>query len=292
MAQSITRVGLLAALHKPQAVESALRLVQTLREAGVEVRLEPRMATLGLEEAEVTDTWSSESQLVIAMGGDGTFLAAARAAAPAGVPLLGVDLGAFGFLAEEDFEQTLALLPALLRGEFRLEERLMLEARILADGESGKPLHALNDLVISRVYALRMARVKVWVNGEFVTTYPADGLIIATPTGSTAYNLSAGGPLVDPVVPCLVLMPICAHTLYTRPLIVPAEAEIRLLAEEMRAQEHTEMHVVADGQVHADLRPEEEVRVTAAPFRARLVQTGHRCFYSRLRDKLHWDSES
>ena len=286
MAEAITRVGIIAALHKPQAVECARRLVTALRAAGVEVRLEPRMAALGLSEAVAAEHWAAESQLVIAMGGDGTLLAAARAAAPAGVPLLGVDLGAFGFLAE-----TLAGLPQLLAGDFATEERLMLEARLPAEGPARETLHALNDLVISRVYALRMARVKVWVNGEFVTTYPADGLIVATPTGSTAYNLSAGGPLVDPQVPCLMLVPICSHTLYTRPLIVPADAEIRCLAEEPHPHEGSEMHLVADGQVKAVLPPEEEILLHAAPFRARLVRTGGRSFYSRLREKLHWGAE-
>jgi NAD+ kinase len=225
------------------------------------------------------------------MGGDGTFLAAARAAAPTGVPILGVDFGAFGFLAEEDFEQTLAALPRLLAGDFELEERGMLEARLRAGPAPRTTLHALNDLVLSRVYALRMARVKVWVNGDFVTIYPADGLIVATPTGSTGYNLSAGGPLVDPQVDCLVLIPICSHTLDSRPLVVPAHAEICLRAEELHPQEYAEMHLVADGQVRAELRPDEEILISAAPFRARVVRLRPASFYARLREKLHWGAE-
>lgn len=293
MPERIERVGILAAMHKPAAVAGTQRLVSALRELGVELLLEPRMAELGLSDTlvENTEAWARGSQLIIAMGGDGTILTAARAAAPVGVPVLGVDFGAFGFLADTDFEETLAALPGLVAGNYALEERLMLEAQLVSSGVARVTLHALNDFVLSRIYALRMARIQLWVNGDFVTTYPADGLIASTPTGSTAYNLSAGGPLVHPQVESLVVVPICSHTLFTRPLVVPAAATLRLRAEHLHPEEHPEMHLVADGQTHAELHFEEEIQITAAPFRARLVRTHPASFYARLRAKLHWGAE-
>ena len=139
-----------------------------------------------------------------------------------------MDLGGFGFLAEQQFDRVLELLPAVLRGEFEVEERIMLRAQIGGEETVRAEFVGLNDAFIGKYEPVRMVHLDVWVNDSFVTEYPCDGLIVATPTGSTAYNLSAGGPLVDPAVECFALTPICAHTLYIRPLVVPAGARIRV----------------------------------------------------------------
>ena len=292
MPNPIRRVGLLVALHKPNAQALARTLVVALQAAGVEVLLHERMAETKLEgcvecpEAE----WGRAGELAIAMGGDGTLLAAARAAAPAGTPVLGVDLGGFGFLAEQNHDRVLEALPALLRGEFDLEERLMLRARVGPEGETRQEFLGLNDAVIGKYEPVRLVHLDVWVNDSFVTEYPADGLILATPTGSTAYNLSAGGPLVDPQVDCFILNPICAHTLYSRPLVVPASATIRV-ALSQRLKPPPPARLTVDGQLDTMLGADEQVLLTAAPCRVKLVRLGGSGFYGRLREKLHWGAQ-
>ncbi len=292
MPPSPRRVGLLTALHKPQARERTQALAQALLAAGAEVLVDDRLAELGLAGCDPCPAkeLASRSDLLIAMGGDGTLLAAARVTAPGGVPVLGVDLGGFGFLAEQEFDRVLAAVSVLLAGEFEIEERLMLSARVMAEGARRAEFSGLNDAVVSKSDPVRLVHLDVWVNESFVTQYPADGLIVCTPTGSTAYNLSAGGPLVDPQVECLALTPICAHSLYTRPLVVPATAQVRLaLAHERKASPPVTLTV--DGQVHRVVAPEEQIVITAAPFRARLVRLGGVGFYGRLREKLHWGAQ-
>jgi NAD+ kinase len=297
----LRRVGLLTALHKPQAEDRTRRLARALQEAGVTVLPHERLAALELEACEPCppQAWAGGCDLIIVLGGDGTLLAAARAAAPAAVPVLGVDLGGFGFLAEQPFDRVLASLPALLRGEFEIEERLMLSARIegVAHASQPAPLEAsprefigLNEAFIGKYEPVRMVHLEAWVDDSFITEYPCDGLLLATPTGSTAYNLSAGGPLVDPAVDCFVLTPICAHTLYSRPLIVPAAAHLRL-ALRQRPKPTPRVRLTVDGQLDAVVEQPEQIIVTAAPYKARLVRLGGAGFYGRLREKLHWGQE-
>jgi NAD+ kinase len=292
MPPSPRQVGLLTALHKPQARERCRALAQALRAAGAEVLVDDRLADLDLEGCTAcpAQEWGRRSDLVIAMGGDGTLLAAARATAPGGIPVLGVDLGGFGFLAEQEFDHVLEAIPVLLAGEFEIEERLMLSARAVTDGETRAEFSGLNDVVVSKSEPVRLVHLDVWVNESFVTRYPADGLIVCTPTGSTAYNLSAGGPLVDPQVECFILTPICAHSLYTRPLVVPAAAQVRLaLARDTKPSPPVTLTV--DGQVHRVVGPGEQIVITAAPFRARLARLRGVGFYGRLQEKLHWGAQ-
>lgn len=292
MPDPIRRVGLLTALHKPGAEEHTRALVQELRRAGAEVLLPERM-----EEGELTACrscptaeWGAASDLVIVLGGDGTLLAAARAAAPAGTPILGVDLGGFGFLAEQNFDRVLEALPALLRGEFEQEERLMLRAWVGEGETTREEFFGLNDAFIGKYEPVRLVHLEAWVNGSFVTEYPCDGLIVATPTGSTAYNLSAGGPLIDPAVDCFALTPICAHTLYARPLIVPATAEIRI-ALRQRPKPTPRVRLTVDGQLHTVVEQEEQIVIGPAPYRMKLARLGGEGFYTRLREKLHWGAQ-
>ncbi len=292
MPATIRRVGILTALHKPQAVECTQQLVRRLQQAGAEVLIDPRMAKLDLEDCAecATEQWGKDSELLIAMGGDGTLLSVARAGAPSGTPLLGVDLGGFGFLAQEQFEQVLESLDSLLAGQLEIEEHLMLSACVVSEGTSRCSFLGFNDAVIAKTEPRRLVPLKTWVDDEFVTVYPADGLIVSTPTGSTAYNLSAGGPLVDPRVDCLLLTPICPHTLYSRPLIVPAKAEIRVTTGRYHERQ-PQVSLTVDGQLSEPLAEGEEILISAAPFPARLVRLGDISFYGRLREKLRWGAE-
>jgi len=229
------------------------------------------------------------TDLLIVLGGDGTLLAAARCAAPAGTPLVGVDLGSFGFLAAEEPELLLARLDEVLAGRYAVEERTMLAVAVGDEGAAAG-LTALNDVVVARGSSGRLVRMRTTVDGAHLATYPADGLIVATATGSTAYNLSAGGPIVDSRMEAVVLTPICPHTLYSRPLVVPAGVEVGISLE-TRGKPVDDVTVTVDGQETLPLGDDQQVTIRRAPCSARLVCLGERRFYDRLRDKLRWGSE-
>ena len=286
------QIGLLTALHKPQAVECTRELAASLQAAGVRVLVDPRLAEAGLPQVTVLseEQWARESDLVIVLGGDGTLLAASHACAPHGTPLLGVDLGGMGFLAEEQFDRVREALGRLLAGDYGLEERLMLQATVREGERTLASFVGLNDAVVAQTEPIRLVNLQAWVGEELVTTYPADGLILATPTGSTAYNLSAGGPLVDPQVDCFILSPICPHSLDARPLVVPITRPVRLALGE-NAGRHPHVSLTVDGQRHVPLQEGQEVLLAAAPRRALLVRLGQHSFYGRLRKKLHWGAQ-
>lgn len=212
-------------------------------------------------------------------------------AAPQGTPLLGVDLGSFGFLAEEDPEHLLAHLDRLLAGDYDVEPRLLLQAQVRSSaGALGEPLLALNDVVTLRQQSQHPVRLRTTLDGAHIATYPADGLIVATATGSTAYNLSAGGPILDSRMAAIVVTPICSHTLYSRPLVVPSEVVIGLHVES-RGWGDDAVCVTADGQETIQLRAGEELLIQRAPWAVCLARLQPPQFYDRLREKLRWGAE-
>ncbi len=285
-------VGLVCALHKPGAVEFARELVGRLDNAGITLLVEEEVAQVcgGRGQVRQRADLAAEADLVIAMGGDGTLLAAAHHAAPADTPLLGVDLGSFGFLAAQPSESVLENLEDLLAGHYDIESRLMVKAEIQRDGEVIGTYLSLNDLVIAKTSPWRMIRLQTKVDGELVARYPADGLIISTPTGSTAYNLSAEGPVVNPMVDCLIINPICPHTLYSRPLIVRPSAIIEVSLQ-TQDKPPAPVSFAIDGQQIVDLSPDDIIMATQASCRASLVQMAQASFYERLRTKLRWGAE-
>jgi NAD+ kinase len=225
-----------------------------------------------------------EANLIVAVGGDGTMLHAARMAATADVPVLGINRGRLGFLADVGPEQMLQSVDDALGGRCRAERRMLLAAHILADGQPIGAL-ALNDVVVAKRETGRMVDVRTWVNGAYVNTHVGDGFIIATPTGSTAYALSCGGPIVHPSLDAVVLVPVCPHTLSDRPIVVPADSVIEIeLADrfESRAQ------VVCDGIVLCDLDPGVRLRIERASVSATLLHPPGHDYYRILRSKLHW----
>ena len=224
------------------------------------------------------------ADLIVAVGGDGAMLHAARMAAMADVPVLGVNRGRLGFLADVGPEQMLQSLDDALAGRCQAERRMLLAAQILADGRPIEAL-ALNDVVVAKRETGRMVDVRTWVNGDYVNTHVGDGFIIATPTGSTAYALSCGGPIVHPSLDAVVLVPVCPHTLSDRPIVVPAGSVVEIeLADrfESRAQ------VVCDGIVLCDLDPGVRLRIERARVRATLLHPPGHDYYRILRSKLHW----
>ncbi len=288
MAHRVERVGIITALHKSRAKDATCRAVGLLEQAGVEVVVTEELAeACALSCTPCSDIIAAEPDLMLVMGGDGTFLSAARMMAPTGVPLLGVDLGGFGFLAEEEPDRALAEIDRLLAGDFEVEERMMLRVCLSREGEIREQFLGLNDAVMATGSFRRIVRLSVRVDGQHAADFAADGLIVATPTGSTAYSLSAGGPIVDPKVEALLVTAICPHTLHTRPLVVREDSQLHITVEPSH-QPREELALTVDGQETARLQGADEIQVCRADCRARLVQLGRRTFYDKLRTKLRW----
>lgn len=223
-------------------------------------------------------------ELVVVLGGDGTLLSIARGL-PDGVPILGANLGNLGFLTEVRRAELYAAMEDVLAGRYRTEERSLLEVRVRpAGGEAGPPFAALNDAVITKGALSRIIELVIEVDGHLVARYRSDGLIVSTPTGSTAYNLSAGGPILHPLLPVAVLTPICPHALALRPIVVPDRSQIEVTLE--TAEE--EVHLTLDGQAGGRLGFGDTVAITRAPQAVNLLKVGGRSFFDNLRDKLRW----
>jgi NAD+ kinase len=223
---------------------------------------------------------------LVVFGGDGTLLWAARHAAPREIPILGVDVGTLGFLTEATVADLGVILPDLVAGRARLEERMNLEGEIVRGGREVARFVGLNDVVIGRGTLSRLVRLHTTVGGDHVSTYLADGLILATPTGSTAYALSAGGPILHPTLRVILAVPICPHTLTVRPVVISEEHEVRVRVEARHGP--GEPIVTIDGQETHPLADGDVISVRRAPFVTRLVVTGKRPFYALLRRKFRW----
>lgn len=227
----------------------------------------------------------SVPDLAFVVGGDGTFLAACHLYAPLRVPLLGVDMGGLGFLAEVSVEEMEQATDQIVSGAFTLEERMMAHCRVVHEDGKEEEDFALNDVVIYRGPFAQMIRLSTYIDGEFLASFPADGLIVATPTGSSAYSLSAGGPVVFPGLELFIVTPICAHTLYARSIVLPSSSCIQVVLESLK--EGT--MVTLDGQRGYALRKGERIMVHRSPFSAVLVRLlPERPFYALLRNKLSW----
>lgn len=225
---------------------------------------------------------SREAECIIVLGGDGTLLSCARTIAANGIPLFGVNLGQLGFLTEIELPDLEPALEKLISGQYLIEERMMIQAAVRRGGTEISNFHALNDAVITKGAFARLIRLKTFVNDEYFDVFPADGLIVSTPTGSTAYSLSAGGPLVVPDLGLMLVTPICPHTLYSRPLVIDKDSIVRVELETTQA----EVMLTIDGQSGFKLQPHDEVIVKKAPFNARFMKLNQRGFYEILRRKL------
>ncbi|MBC7342193.1 MAG: NAD(+)/NADH kinase [Clostridia bacterium] len=277
------QVGLMLNLRKPQAVEVGRDLYQWLRKRQIEVLMPIANAraihcSAGTSEAKVV----SQAEVLIILGGDGTLLNGARSAAPFGTPVLGINLGGLGFLTELEPSDLYHGLELLLAGQYTIDERMMLKATVIRQDVEIEHVYALNDAVIAKGAFSRMIRLETQVRGSSIATYPADGLIIATPTGSTAYSLSAGGPVVSPEMRAIIITPICPHTLYSRPLIVSSSEKIVVLLR----SEAAEVMLTVDGQRGIKLEASDKIIVEEAEFRAKLVRIKGRGFFEVLQQKL------
>ena len=278
------RVGVVGNLRYPGLAPLLRELAARAPALGLELAAEPELEA-GFGHA-VPPLDSRPLAAMLSLGGDGTLLRAARMPAAAGVPILGINLGRVGFLTSASPATLGPALEALVAGQYALERRQALDSTILAADGSSRPLPmALNDVVIHKAGVARVVRLEVELEGEPIGPYSADGLCIATPTGSTAYSLSAGGPIIVPGVEAMVVTPVCAHTLAVRPVVVPAHWSVTVTP---LAPHDGDLLVSVDGQVATHLEAGARVEVHRAAEAVLLVRLGEEGFFSRLRRKLHW----
>lgn len=280
------RIGIAVKPNKPEAQPLLRDLIAWLRARGREVFVDQEAAAIcpecgpGLPRPEVV----ARADLVVVLGGDGTLLSVARLIGSREVPILGVNLGGLGFLTEITLDELFPTLEIVLRDQFAVSRRLTLTARVLRDGEVIARYEALNDIVIAKTALSRIVDLETHVNGEYVARFRADGLIVSTPTGSTAYCLSAGGPIMYPTLPALVIIPICPHTLTNRPLVVPDSAVVEIL----QGSVGEDVQLTVDGQVGVGLRHRDVIAVQRSSRTISLVKCPKLNYFELLRTKLKW----
>ena len=281
---TVKTVGIISKPRSDRAATLIPELCAWLKQRGMQALLDEESganagAGRGLPREEV----AKGSQLLVVLGGDGTLLSAARAAIGLDIPLLAVNLGGLGFLTAIKVEELYPQLERLLRGEHRIAKRRMLHAELWRAGRCVTRHEALNDMVLTKSEIARMIDLEVWVDKNFMCVYKADGLIVATPTGSTAYSLSAGGPIMIPSVAAIAITPICPHMLTNRPVIVPEESEIQVT---VRGTAPT--YITIDGQVGAQLESGDQILCRRSEHSVSLVRPPDKLFFDVHREKLKW----
>ncbi|MGZ7078278.1 MAG: NAD(+)/NADH kinase [Thermoanaerobaculia bacterium] len=281
------RIAIAAKISAPAALQFASAVAADLRRRGMEVIFDEATAQ------EIGDRHQSFSKpelaahadLLITFGGDGTLLSVARHA-PGHVPVLGVNMGTLGFLTEVRVEEFPAILERVLQGDFDVESRVTLDVSVTGPGRDGLSFRVLNDAVIAKSALARIIIMKVTVAGWFVSSFRADGLVICTPTGSTAYNLSAGGPIIYPTMGAVVITPICPHMLSNRPIVLPDELDIEVgITTPSTGQE---IYLTLDGQEGFPITENDRVCVRKSEHRVLLVQSPEKNYFDVLRSKLKW----
>jgi NAD+ kinase len=283
------RVAILAKPNDDSANSAAQTLVAWLGERGHDVQVDASLAEqAGLSGAVARDDLAADAELAVVLGGDGTLLQAARLFSAAGIPIFGVNVGRLGFLTDTGPADMLSVLESVLGGDYSIQERLMLEGEVQRDGDRViGPLNALNDIVVHKGELSHVIRVETWVDECFVSDYTADGLIFSTPTGSTAYGLAAGGPIIVPSAQVMLVAPICPHILTNRPLVISGDSVASCMVVESRG----EVLLTIDGQAGFQLQPGDMIRVRRSEHSARMVQAASRDFFAVLRTKMGWGSQ-
>lgn len=287
----IKRIGVVVKPHQPDALETLCRLTTWLNERGIglvglpEIERERIEHETGCALTVVNgDDIGSEADLMLVLGGDGTMIATARMVSDTEVPVMGVNYGGLGYLAEFPIEEMFPALEALLAGEYRVQKRVMLTVELWRADEQVTRNRVLNDVVVNKSALARIIEIEASLNQQFVNSFRADGLIVATPTGSTAYNLSAGGPIIFPSMNAVVITPICPFTLSNRPIVVPDDSviEIRLITK------NEEVALTLDGQVGLPMVAGDRILIRKSKTAFNLVQPPNRNYFEVLRNKLKW----
>lgn len=286
MSRAFQTVALIGKYKSPGIAEPLLELAKFLERQGVKVLVDRLTATHLVPqvcEVHTLEEIGTRADLAIVVGGDGTMLNIARTLAPHGVALVGVNKGRLGFLTDVSLDTMLETVGDIVRGRYVTEERMLLAAEVVSGGRAVFSGLAFNDVVLHRGMAGNMIDFEVRIDGQFVYTQRSDGIIVSTPTGSTAYALSAGGPILHPGLDAMALVPICPHTLSNRPVVIGAASTVEIL-----------MHSGSDGRVHfdshshSDLRDGDRVVVRRAPDTIRLLHPVGHSYYHMLREKLRW----
>jgi len=291
MERMMKRIGIIAKQNKPEVVPIVRNVMEWLQPKKIEIYIEEEMKNLLTPRPSGTNVYimekkeiPSHAEMIIVLGGDGTLLSVARLVGDHEVPILGVNLGGLGFLTEITLEELYRVLERVIQGDFVTDERVVLNAAVIRRGERMAEFVVLNDAVINKGALARIIDLEATINGEYLTTFKSDGLIISTPTGSTAYNLSAGGPIVYPSLHCMIITPICPHTLTNRPIVIPDDVEIRAYLK-TRQQE---VILTLDGQQGFSLEYEDVVEIRKAEGRILLIKSPYRHYFELLREKLKW----
>jgi NAD+ kinase len=278
----IRTVGLVVKRDRPRAVQLARRILTAVRRRGLQVLVDGTVPLAGTP-ARPRASLAREVDLLVVVGGDGTLLSVARHA-PAGVPVMGINMGQLGFLTDVTEAEALTMVARVLRGDYEIDQRLTLVATLERDGKVQRRFRALNDVVVSHGALARILDLEVSVDGIPFTSYRADGLIVATPTGSTAYSLSVGGPIVEPTVRVLLVSPISPHTLSNRPVVLRPEAIVRVAI----SRRPRDVVVTIDGQEGVPMAAADVLVVRRARTLVSLVRSPDRTYYEVLRSKLGW----
>lgn len=277
------QIGLMPHTEKGTALRIAVQTAEQLQQAGVRVVLEPKAArAIGRSDLALEARLWHQLDGAIVLGGDGALLRAARLLTKYKLPLLAVNVGRLGFLTELEAVELPAALPKLLTGHYDIEERMMLKACHYQANSGKKRFVALNDAVITRGTFARIIRIEVVIGDEVVLDYSGDGIVVATPTGSTGYSLSAGGPIVNPRIDSLILTPICPHALASRSIVVHPEEQVVVRVK----ASHPDIMMTIDGQVGRGMVSGDWVTISRAPEPVRLVRLGRDRFYRELRERL------
>jgi NAD+ kinase len=288
---AIRRVGVVVKPNQPEAVKTICQVVEWLASRGLTVIVDPTIERERIEnetgcaiEVQEREDLAANADLLLVLGGDGTMISTARFLGDSEVPVLGVNFGTLGYLAEFRIDELLPALQSILEGNYRLDQRVMLEVEHWQGDKCSTRNRVLNDIVINKSALARIIEIEAFFNGLYVNSFRADGLIVSTPTGSTAYNMSAGGPVIYPSMNAVVVTPICPFTLSNRPIVVPDDAQIELRLK----TEEQDVALTLDGQIGIPLESTDRVLIHKSKTTFNLVQPTNRNYFDVLRDKLKW----
>jgi len=279
------KIAVFAKVHDPRCQGVAGELFDWLLERGCEPLVEAHLARHLACPGVAAEDIPSRADMVVVLGGDGTLISTARTIGERDIPILGVNLGSLGFLTEIALDELYPALEKCLHGDYRVSERIMLRAVVVRDGRETASHLVLNDVVVNKGALARIVDLKTRVNSFHLTTFKADGLIISTPTGSTGYSLSAGGPIINPSMNCIVITPICPHTLTNRPLVIGDNSVVEVTVNSL---DDEDIYLTLDGQVGLELKSGDMIRVCRASHTAKLVMSKERDYFAVLRTKLKW----
>ena len=277
--------GIIAKRNKPEALSLSREIREWLEIRGIKTVVERAVAeSIGCSNPVDVKDIPSHAELLIVLGGDGTLFSVARLKGVEAIPILGINLGGLGFITETFKEETFQVLEKIVAGDFETEKRLMLKATVYRGEKIIGESKVLNDIVINKGALARIIDLETYIDGGYLTTFKADGLILSTPTGSTAYSLAAGGPVMYPSLNAIVVNPICPHTLTNRPIVLPDSVSVRVILKSSKQ----DVHLTLDGQVGMPLKGDDVVEAQKAGSSIHLIKSPYKTYFELLRTKLRW----